>query len=104
MLIVPIQAVANQVVSVLLAGQQCQVSVYQRSTGLFLDLAVSAAPIVYGVICQDRNPIVRDAYLGFVGDLAFFDVQGTYDPTFDGLGVRYFLGYYDITELPAGVA
>jgi hypothetical protein len=37
---------------------------------------------------------VRDEYLGFIGDLAFFDTQGMTDPDWTGLGSRYILGYF----------
>ena len=52
-----------------------------------------------GVICQDRNRLVRSAYLGFAGDLMFEDLRGTDDPTADGLGSRFQLVYLDASEL-----
>lgn len=39
------------------------------------------------------NLIVRSAYLGFIGDLAFIDTQGTSDPIYAGLGTRFQLVY-----------
>jgi hypothetical protein len=42
---------------------------------------------------------VRSAYLGFVGDLMFQDLQGTDAPTYDGLGSRFQLVYLDATEV-----
>ncbi|MGJ2639706.1 phage baseplate plug family protein [Salmonella enterica subsp. enterica serovar Paratyphi A] len=99
MLIVPLQAVPNQAVRVQLNGQNCQVNVYQERQGLFLDLLVDNAPMVSGVICQRVNRIVRDAYLGFVGDLMWLDTQGTGDPKYSGIGARYFLAYLTPGEL-----
>lgn len=90
---IPIQPVPAQTVSVTLGSQPCAITIYQKSTGLFLDLAVNDAPIVTGVLCHNLVKIVRDAYLGFTGDLAFLDTQGTDDPTYDGLGGRYLLLY-----------
>jgi hypothetical protein len=78
-------------VRVQLGGQQCRIKVYQRRSGLFLDLYVNDSPIITGVIARDRVAIVRDAYLGFFGDLAFIDTQGTSDPTYSGLGSRFLL-------------
>lgn len=101
MLVVPLQAVPSQTVAVALGDQACRINVYTKRQGLFIDLYVSNTPIVTGVICQDANVIVRDAYLGFVGDLAFFDLQGSNDPTYDGLGSRYILAYLDPTEVSA---
>jgi hypothetical protein len=42
---------------------------------------------------------VRSAYLGFVGDLCFFDTQGTEDPTSPGLGTRYLFVYLEAADL-----
>lgn len=93
MQVVPLNPVPNQAVTVTLGGQACQVDVKQKRTGVFLDLYVGGALVIAGALCQDRNPVVRSVYLGFVGDLAFIDTQGTSDPTFNGLGTRYLLAY-----------
>ena len=88
---VPVQAQASQIVNAQLSGQNCQLRIYQKSTGMFMDVYVGTSLIIGGVVCQNLNRIVRDAYLGFIGDLAFFDTQGTDDPTYDGLGTRFLL-------------
>lgn len=99
MLVVPLQSLPSQTVSVTLGGQACDVHVYQRSTGLYLDLSVSSALVIGGVIAHDRNRLVRSAYLGFVGDLAFVDTQGTSDPDYTGLADRFLLIYFTPEEL-----
>ena len=101
MLLVPVQAVPNQTLSILLANQLCRLSLRTRFYGLFMDVSVNDAPIVQGVICQNWNRIVRSAYLGFIGDFAFWDTQGSTDPAFDGLGSRYLLYYLEKSDLPA---
>lgn len=112
MLVVPLQAVPSQTVYATLNGQSCQIDVYQKSTGMFVNLWVNGALIIGGVIAQNQNVIVRNTYLGFLGDLAFFDTQPAQvpggeavpsDPYYTGLGTRFFLGYYLPSELPAGV-
>jgi hypothetical protein len=100
MLIVPVQPVPNQTLSILLANQLCQLTLRTRFFGLFMDVSVNDAPIVQSVICQRWNRIVRSAYLGFVGDFAFWDAQGKTDPTFSGLGDRYLLYYLEKSDLP----
>jgi hypothetical protein len=92
---VPLQPTPNQTLQCVLGGQSCALRVYQRRTGLYVDvsLVTGSAPVVAGVIGRDRNRIVRDAYLGFLGDLAFMDAQGTDDPSYDGLGGRFVLLY-----------
>ena len=60
--------------------------------------------MIGGVIAGNLNVIVRSAYLGFVGDLAFIDTQGSDDPVYTGLGARWILTYFAPSELPAGLA
>lgn len=93
MLIVPLQAVPSQQVSVVLNNQNCQFNVQQRNSAVFIDVLVNNSPIIQGVICQNKNKIVRDAYLGFIGDVAFIDNQGDTNPEYTGLGSRYSLAY-----------
>jgi hypothetical protein len=99
MQILPTAAIPSQSMTAALAGQSCRINVYTKSTGLFCDLYVNDNLIVGGVICLNTVLIVRDAYFGFVGDLAFFDLQGSTDPIYSGLGTRYILGYVEASEL-----
>ena len=99
MQVIPVQAQASQIVNAQLSGQNCQLRIYQKSTGMFMDVYVGTSLIIGGVICQNLNRIVRDVYLGFVGDLAFSDTQGMDDPTYDGLGTRFLLIYYTPGDL-----
>jgi len=106
--IIPLQALPNQTVTVALNNQNCTITARQTSTGLYTSLAVNNAPIISGVISQNLNVIVRDAYLGFIGDLAWIDTQpdpvyGPSDPFYSGIGTRFFLAYYDPSVLPAWV-
>lgn len=93
MQIIPLQPLAAQELTVILSGQACRFRIMQRPTGLFADLYVNDALLVGGVVCENANPLVRGAYLGFQGDLAFFDLEGRSDPTYTGLGARYVLVY-----------
>lgn len=101
MLIVPLVAKPAQTLTIQLSNQPCTINVKQLSTGLFVDLYVNNQPIITSVIGQDRNRIVRDAYLGFIGDLAFYDLQGSDDPFWTGLGARWILGYLETPDLAA---
>lgn len=101
MVIVPLQPLPNQTVTVQLNGQSCQIDVYTTSWGLFVDLLVDNAAVLTGVVAENLNRIVRSAYFGFDGDLFFFDTQGASDPTYDGLGSRYQLYYATASELAA---
>lgn len=105
MLIIPLQPVPNQTANALINSQATTLNVRQlNDQGLFMDVLLNDAPIIQGVICQNLNVIIRNAYFGYVGDFAFIDTQGTSDPNYTGLGSRYVLGYFTPTELPGGLA
>lgn len=102
MQIVPLSPLKSQIVTAILGGQTTQMNVYQKATGLFIDVYVANSPIVVGVICEDANRIVRSTYLGFIGDLAFIDTQGSDDPVYTGLGGRFQLAYLEAGDVPVG--
>lgn len=99
MQVVPLQAVENQAVKVTLGEQSCQINIYQKRTGLFVDLYVDDVLVIAGTLALNRNKLVRSTYLGFVGDLAFADTQGNDDPTYTGLGARFQLVYLEAADL-----
>ncbi|KAA1013035.1 hypothetical protein FVF58_09600 [Paraburkholderia panacisoli] len=107
MQIIPINDTYSQQVTSLLGGQNCQFNLYQKSSDdLYCDVYVNNAPIITGVRCRNLVRIVRDSYLGFVGDVMFLDTQGTttppstgLDPSSPGLGTRYLFCYLSATDL-----
>jgi hypothetical protein len=111
--IVPLSAVSSQTLFVTLNNQPCQINIYSKDimvpvaggiatsppnyapiSPIFCDLYVNGAIIILGVLCLNQVLIVRDVYLGFIGDLAFYDTQGTDDPLISGLGQRWQLVYW----------
>jgi hypothetical protein len=101
MLIVPLQTLPNQTLQVQLNGQACTLNVFQYAYGLFTSITVGAIPIVNSVICENLVRLVRDVYLGFVGDLVFVDTQGSENPNYTELGTRWQLVYLDPADLAA---
>jgi hypothetical protein len=97
---VPLASVPNQTTAITLGGQSTRLFIYQRSIGLLVDVAVNDALVIGGVLAHDRCRIVRDAYLGFSGDLAFVDQQSYDDPDYTGLGTRWLLFWYPPEEIP----
>lgn len=103
MQLIPLQAIPAQSISVQLNDQSCLIDVYQTAYGLFCDLYLNNVLVVGGVICQNLNRIVRDTYLGFIGDLCFIDQQGTDDPDYTGLDGRFAFVYLAPIDL-VGIA
>lgn len=104
--IVPLSAIPAQTLSIVLNGQNCQISVYTLSTGLFLDLSVGGVQILTAMICRNAAQLLLDrTYLGFVGDLVFVDTQANptlfdgADPVYTGLGAQFQLIYITGAEL-----
>ena len=98
---IPLTDVPSQTLYVVLAGQSCRIDVYLRATGLYVDLYRDDVVLVAGSLCVNGVRIVRDAYLGFTGDLTFIDVQGVEAPTSPGLGTRFLLVYLEAADLAA---
>lgn len=96
---IPLTAVPAQSFAVVLNGQNCGINVYQKSTGMLLDLLVNGVPVITCVLCRDRVKLIRQAYLGFVGDLSFVDTEEADDPQYQGLGNRWLLMYLEETDL-----
>lgn len=90
---IPTQPLQSQTLTVDLGGQPVRINIYQKDTGLYCDIKINDVAILTGVIARESNKMVRDAYLDFVGDLAFYDLEGTDDPQFWGLGTRWVLVY-----------
>ena len=99
MLQIPIRAVPNQLLSVAVGGQNCQLKLAQKESGLFCSVYVDNILLIGGVVCQNKNRILRDAYFQFVGDLAFYDLQGESDPDYLRLGTRFLLLYLEASDI-----
>ena len=90
---IPIISVAAQTFTIQLNGQSCAISLSQKNNGLYFDMTVNNNPCVNSVLCLNLVGLIREAYYGFSGQIAFFDTQGTNDPYYTGLGSRYQLVY-----------
>jgi hypothetical protein len=103
MLIIPLATFAGQTLVTSPGSQSLGLAIYQKSTGLYVDIANGGAPVLYGVLGRDRVKMVRDAYLGIDGDLMFVDQQGDLDPTYSGLGTRFLLFWLSAADVAAGI-
>ena len=91
---IPLASVPSQSLSVVLAGQNCTINVYQKEPGLLFDLV----GVVVAVLANDAGFLVCRQYEGFKGNLCFVDTQGNNDPEYAGLGTRYVLVYLTEAE------
>jgi len=104
MQVIPLTANPSQTLTVPLGTNQiCRINVYQKFYGLFIDLYVNGNLIIGGVLAENLNRIVRSTYLGFSGDLAFYDTQGNDDPDYTGLVTRWQLLYLSPSDLIAAI-
>lgn len=96
---IPIQAVPNQQLQVVLAGQNVQIAIYQKQDqGIFVDINVNGIDVIVAMIAEDANPLNPRRYEPFAGNLVFFDMQGNDDPYYTGLGSRFQLVYLTAAE------
>lgn len=99
MLQISLVATPAQSFHTVLGQQEVDITIRQRSTGLYIDVSSGGVALVTGKLCRDRVKLIRHAYLGFVGDLCFIDTQGASDPSYEGLGDRYLLVYLEASDL-----
>ena len=95
---VPLQPVPSQASKVVLGGQNCQINIYQKPQGVFVDITADDVEIIVGTIARDIAPLVSRGYTGFIGNLLFIDTQGNSDPSYDGLVSRFSLVYLTAEE------
>lgn len=96
---ITLQPIKAQRVSASLGGQDCQIRLVQRTSGLFIDVALNGIWIVQGVMCLNCNKLVRYEHLGLQGELFFADTVGDSDPVYDELGSRFQLFYATKEEM-----
>lgn len=101
MIFIPLQPIPNQSLTVTLNGQSTLLAVYQKGSFIYVDITTNGIAVRQCRMAHDRALLVRYAYLGFLGDLAFIDMQGKTDPFYTGLGSRYQLVYLSPADLLA---
>jgi len=92
MSVIPVAQVPNQMLSVQLGGQVCEIAIRQKSSGLYLTLWADDVLIMSSILCLNAVPMAVE-YSSFTGSLMFFDTNGSTDPEYSGLGSRYQLRY-----------
>lgn len=88
---IPLIPAPSQRLSVNLGGQAVDIALTVRLGRLYADVKVGGAWVVGGRVCLNKEPVVREAFRGFSGELYFEDLRGNDDPVPDGLGSRFVL-------------
>lgn len=97
MLQLPLQPVPSQTLQAVCSNQNCQLSIYQKDQGLFVDLNSNGVDVSIAVLALNAVPLTLN-YSGFQGNFLLIDTQGDVDPTYDGLGSRFQLVYLTASE------
>ena len=93
---IPLEPVPSQRLSVVIAGQNCLLSVYAKTDSMYVDLTVNDVPVLRTQAARNGIGLLFAArYFGFVGELVFIDQQGDEQPSFEGLNDRWLLLYLD---------
>jgi hypothetical protein len=98
-LVVPLLPVASQTFNATINDQATNINVYSRLGVLYMDVYLNAVLVIGGVACWNANVVIRNSYLGYSGDFAFYDTEGLEDPVYTGLGTRFILVYLFPSEL-----
>lgn len=96
---IPLSAIPNQEMMIVLDKQQCIINVYQRGDNMYLDLTSDNNVIEQGCIIIPKTPLLKDNSL-FKGQFRLMDSKSKPTsqsmPNYKELGERFFL--YFITE------
>lgn len=95
---IPLQPVPCQSTKVVLGGQNCQLLIYQKPQGIFVDINVDGVDIAVGTIARDAVPLICRDYAGFIGNILFLDTRGNSDPEYSGLNDRFKLVYLNAEQ------
>lgn len=96
---VPLIALPDQRLQIILGSQDVALRVYTRDERLYTDLDVNGAAVWRGFIARNLLPCKLYPYLAFAGQLVFVDMQGLDDPHWEGLGSRWVCMYLTDAEV-----
>lgn len=101
-LIIPINAIPNQSLNVVLSNQNCTINLLSRNGNTFIDLFLNNVNILYARKLS-LTPILPYEYLQsvFIGNLILLNNDGNLyqNPDYKLFGVTQSLLYYNIAEI-----
>lgn len=94
MKVIPLRAIPNQRLNIVLGNQNCTIRIAQKGDYMYADLAVNGIPVREGAICLVNTSLLQYPLSGFSGVLYFVDMKGLGGvPEYSQLGTRYILCY-----------
>lgn len=88
---IPLAKTPNQKVTFSLSGKNISVELNWRLNMLFASVSVNRVDVVNNRPCLNEEPIIRESYRGFPGEMWFSDLQGKENPDWRHLGERHVL-------------
>lgn len=99
---IPLSPIPSQQFQIVLDEQDCDITVYTRNTGLYLDLEVEGQAVQNGAIVIEGVSIIQAPNSVFSGSLVLHDLWGEDNPEYTGLNDRWILAYYSADEAQPG--
>ena len=101
MQIIPLEAIPNQQLNILLDGSPITLAVYSRAGFLYLDIGPGTEWTARGMLIVPGESILRTS-VNFTGHLVMIDTRSQLaapsEPAWDGLGTRYVLYHMTSAE------
>lgn len=92
---IPIMDVPSQKLTVNLGGQITDIALTMRLGNLYADVSSNGREVINGRVCLNQEPLIREFFREFEGELYFEDLQGEDSPVFGGLGSRFLLRWIE---------
>lgn len=88
---IPLSDTPSQKLTVNLGGQTVDIALTMRLGNIYADVRANGVDVVNSRICLNQEPIIKEAFRPFIGELYFEDLQGNDNPIYGGLGRRFIL-------------
>ena len=98
MQVIPLSPIPSQSMKIVLAGQDCELSLYQSGDHFYLDLIVDGQMVQTGAIVNEGVSIISAPNALFSGSLVVVDMLGDDAPRYGGLGERWVMAYFSADE------
>mgnify|MGYP000006640127 CR=1 FL=1 len=95
---IPLSAIPYQIVSEVINGQNCRITVRQMGTRLFTSLMVDGVEVANNVAARNGQSIVPWTQITALTKIWWEDMQGDEPPQYEGLADRWRLVYEEADD------